>query len=51
MVFWSGYSMVNSGSSVGEWLGRLLAVLGVDGSSILSASQRCDGWNSPKPNC
>ena len=36
-----------SGSSVGEWLGHSLAVLGVDGSSLLTALQRCDGLNSP----
>ena len=33
--------------SVSEWLGHSLAVLGVDGSSLLAASQRCDGLNSP----
>ncbi len=33
--------------SVGEWLGQSLAVLGVDGSSLTTASQRCDGLNSP----
>ncbi len=35
-----------SKSSVGEWLGHSLAVRGVDGSSLLTASQRCDGLNS-----
>ena len=35
------------GSSVCEWLGHSLAVLRVDGSSLLTASQRCDGLNSP----
>ena len=34
-------------NSVGEWLGCSCAVLGVDGSSLLTASQRCDGLNSP----
>ena len=34
-------------SSVGEWLGCSLAVLEVDGSSLLTASQRCDGLNYP----
>ncbi len=42
-------------SSVSQWLGRSPAVLGVDGSSLLTASvkpsiaiiQRCDGLNSP----
>ncbi len=34
------------GSSVGEWLGHSLAVLGLDGSSLLTASQRYDGLNS-----
>ncbi len=33
-------------SSVGEWLGYSLLVLGVDGSSLLTASQRCDDLNS-----
>ena len=28
------------GSSVGEWLGHSLAVLGVDGSSLLTASKK-----------
>ena len=32
-----------------EWLGCLLAVLGVDGSILLTPSQRCDGWNSSYP--
>ncbi len=35
------------GSSVGEWLGHSFAVLGVDGLSLLTASRRCDGLNSP----
>ncbi len=35
------------GSSLGEWLGHALAVVGVEGSSLLTASQRCDGLNSP----
>ncbi len=35
------------GSSVGEWLRYSLAVLGVYGSSLLTASQICDGLNSP----
>ena len=35
------------GSSVGECLERLIAVLGVDDSSLLTASQRCDELNSP----
>ena len=30
----------------GEWLGYSLEALGVDGSSLLTASQRCDGLNS-----
>ena len=30
---------------MGEWLGRLLAVLSVDGSSLLTASQISDGLN------
>ncbi len=34
-------------SSVGEWLGRSLVTLGVDGSSLLTASLRCDDLNSP----
>ena len=34
-------------SAVIEWLKQSLAVLGVDGSSLLTASQRCDGLNSP----
>ncbi len=34
-------------SSVGEWLGRLLKVLGLDDSSLLIALQKCDGLNSP----
>ena len=34
-------------SSVGEWLRHSLAVLGIDGLSLLTASQRCDGLNSP----
>ena len=38
---------IHSGSLVGEWLGRSLAVLRVDGSSLLTASQRCDSLNSP----
>ncbi len=33
--------------SEGEWLEHSLAVLGVDGSSPLTASQRYDGFNSP----
>ena len=33
--------------SVGEWLGFSLALLGVDGSSLLIASQRYNGLNSP----
>ena len=33
--------------SVDEWLGHSLADLGVDGSSLLTALQRCDGLNSP----
>ncbi len=39
--------LLNSWSSVGEWLGRMYAVLGVDGSSILTATQRCEGLSSP----
>ena len=35
--------LMKIGSSVGEWFGRSLAVLGVDGSSLLTAKQRCDG--------
>ena len=35
------------GSSVGEWLRYSLAVLGVDGLSLLTVSQICDGLNSP----
>ena len=31
---------------MGEWLGCLLAVLGVDGSSFVKASQRCEGFES-----
>ena len=31
---------------MGEWLGHSLAVLGVDGSSLLTASQKYDGLNS-----
>ncbi len=34
-------------SSVGEWLGHSLAVLGVDDSSLLKASQEYDCLNSP----
>ncbi len=34
-------------SSVGEWLGHSIAVMVLDGSSLLTASQRCDGLNSP----
>ncbi len=37
----------DNGSSVGEWFGRSLAVLGVDGSSLHTASQSCDDLNSP----
>ncbi len=44
---WLQIFMIKSMSSVGEWLGHLLAFLGVDGSSLLTASQRCDGFNSP----
>ncbi len=38
---------------VSEWLGHSFAVLGVDGSSLLTASQRCNGLISliPAPNC
>ncbi len=32
-------------SSVGEWLGLSLVVLGVDGSSLLTELQRCDDLN------
>ncbi len=31
---------------VGEWLKRSHAVLGVDGSSLLTATHRCDVMNS-----
>ena len=42
---------LNEGRSVGEWLGRSLAVLGVDGSSHLTASQKLDVLNFPSPKC
>ncbi len=32
------FKYLTKGSLVGEWLGRSLAVLGVDGSSLLTAS-------------
>ena len=41
------FDITHLGSSVGEWLGRSLAVLGVDGSSLLTESQRCDDLNFP----
>ena len=36
---------------MGEWLGRSLAVLGIDGSSLVTASQRFYGLNFPTSNC
>ena len=42
LVYWS---------SVGEWLGYSLAVLGVDGSNLLTASQICDGLKIKLPLC
>ena len=36
------FEISSNGSSVGEWLGRSLAVLGVSGSSLLTASLRYD---------
>ena len=40
------HQRIHRGSSVGGWLGCSLAVLEVDGSSLLTASQRCVGLNS-----
>ena len=34
-----------------EWLERSITVLGVVGSNLLTALQRYDGLNSPRPNC
>ena len=41
------FDSLKQGSSVDDWLGRSLAVLEVDGLSLLTASQSCDGLNSP----
>ncbi len=48
------YVCVRVGSSVGEWLRQTLAVLGVDGSSLLTASHQHKDviiWTLPMPNC
>ncbi len=41
----------HSFNSLGEWLGCSLTVVGVDGSSLVTAPQRCDGFNFTMPNC
>ncbi len=42
---------LQKGSSLDEWLGCSFKVLAIDGSNLLTASQRCDDLTTPTPNC
>ncbi len=45
------FNLIGKEFSWCEWLERSITVLGVVGSSLLTALQRYDGLNSPTHNC